>query len=578
MDLRPTRAFSLAETLITVSVVGLLAAIAAATYSNLVGSAQERKLRSDIDSLNRSVVAHIATGADLSGVRTAEEVLAILKQSFSNASRLPGFSGGKIDERLSFSVQSEAEAEETGWRAYWSPSDQRFILSETGPAGIKGFTLDPAAVPKDPASTTPKTPLLYAEEGSWIWDYKDASPSLRPGPSVVPVGEVADTAPVPPSGPGGPSSSATPLAAPSFSIASGSYPVSSFDLPLALANPNPAGSSDLFYSVDFGPWQAYAGSLAVKPGAVVAAQAIARSDLYTNSARVDQTYLALPADLLPPVISPSRPDFGIFTDRDISVSISDLNSLSISRLQYRVGGDPWQDYTGPFTLSRAGYPSGALVQARAVPVDPNYVASTTTLRTLGAETAAITGSSVGTFSNPVGERNMETNLVDGRSSDYFEWGKVASESHFSKSWLDYDGLGFANITPGERFQIGMLDFHNGTIVSNTGATEVSFAIDLTLALNGVSALSSFDFDLELVNVENKGDDKWEDADFVRLANPVASQIVAFNGIEFRLQLEFGETSPGGISYFDEFHVVENERASTRIYGTLVEVGAISFNR
>jgi hypothetical protein len=97
-------------------------------------------------------------------------------------------------------------------------------------------------------------------------------------------------------------------------------------------------------------------------------------------------------------------------------------------------------------------------------------------------------------------------------------------------------------------------------------------------MNGVAAKSTFDFDLELINVANKGKDAWEDADFVRLANPIATQTVTFNGIKFQLQLEFGETTAAGISHFNEFHVLENERASTRLYGTLVEVGTISFNR
>jgi prepilin-type N-terminal cleavage/methylation domain-containing protein len=582
MNARNTRAFSLAETLITVAVVGVLAAIATATYSNLIGSTQNRKLVSDIDTLNRSVIAHIATGADLSSVQSAEEVLTILKQSFSEASRMPGFSGGKIDERLSFSLQTESEAARNGWRAYWSPADQRFILAKSGPAGIKGFSLDDNAVPKDLAGNTPKTPLLYAENSSWIWDYKDAAPSLNPGPSVVSVGEVADTTPVPPSGPGGLSpASSTPLTSPSFSIASGSFPITSFNLPLTLSNPNPSGSSDLYYSIDFGPWKLYSGPLSVKPGTVVAAQAIAKSDLYTNSARADQTYLALPANLLPPVISPSRTDFGIFTDRTISVTISDLNPNTISKLQYRIGGDPWQDYTAPFNVNRDAYPSGLLVQARSIPTDPNYVASSATLRTLGVQTAAITGTSVGTFSNPTGEKQMETNLVNGVSSDYFEWGKEFKDNSgnkFSRSSLGYNGLGFSKVDPGKRFQIGTLEYFNGTIVSNTGATAVSFAVDLNLAMNGVAAKSTFDFDLELINVENNGKNEWDDADFVRLANPIASQYVTFNGIKFQLQLEFGETSANGISYFDEFHVIENQGASTRLYGTLVEVGTISFNK
>src|SRR5690606_12787144 len=125
---------------------------------------------------------------------------------------------------------------------------------------------------------------------------------------------------------------------------------------------------------------------------------------------------------LPPVITPSRPEFGLFAGRELTVTLLDVNSSLISRIDYRVGDGPWQPYTGPFSLTRDSHPSGVLVEARAVPIDSNYLASTATLRTLGIETPSITGTSVGSFSNPVGEKNMLTNLIPGGSSNYFAWG------------------------------------------------------------------------------------------------------------------------------------------------------------
>ena len=143
---------------------------------------------------------------------------------------------------------------------------------------------------------------------------------------------------------------------------------------------------------------------------------------------------------------------------------------------------------------------------------------------------------------------METNLSHGMSSDYFEWGKVPGLSNptYSKSSLGYRGLGFSNITTGQRFEIGVLEYRNGAILSNTGADFVSFAIDLNLSVGGLSVAPTFDFGLELVNVANRGNSPWEDADFVRLANPTANQIVSFNGIDFQLQIEFGEIIPLGV--------------------------------
>lgn len=460
--------------------------------------------------------------------------------------------------------------------------------------GIKAFTLDAVPPADGPAPLLePNAPLLYAGTSTWIWDYEDASPLPHKGPTEIPVSETSDStpSPVPPTASPGPVTATIPLSAPTFSIASGSYPITHFNLPLSLHNPNPPGSSDLYYSVDFGNWQLYTGTIRVAPGAVVAAQAIPKSDLYRSSRPVDQNYAALPANLLPPLIIPSRPEFGLFTGRDITVTLSNPNPSAISRIEYRVGGaDEWKTYTGPFTLDRDNNPSGALVEARSVPIDPNYIASTETLRTLGVETPSIAGTTTGNFSNPTGEKNMITNLGPGGASNRFAWGrdyllkgeKLAEGNdvnNLRQSWLEFEGLDFNGVNSNERFQLGSLTYYNGSIIEDTGAERVSFTTDLAFLLNGVSQTASFVFDFELINVKNQNNpnDPWADADYVRLGNPVASQILDFNGIKYRFQLEFGNSTSDGIALFDEFHVLESRSATTKVYGTLIEVGSLSFN-
>jgi hypothetical protein len=261
-------------------------------------------------------------------------------------------------------------------------------------------------------------------------------------------------------------------------------------------------------------------------------------------------------------------------------------------MQYKIGGDPWMDYSGPFKLNRADYPAGALVQARAVPLSEFYTSSTTTLRTLGVEEPAVTGGAVGSFSNPTGEEFMVTNIGSSGSSDYFEWGRDTWTDEeawsfgdpslapvLSSSWLNYTSTAFNNVKAGKRFQIGTLDYFNGTIADGSAAEKITFTANLDFRMNGVNASTSLDFDFELVNVLNALDpnDPWADADFVKLSNPIASQTLTFRGIDFRFQLEFGETTANGISLFDEFHVLEGRSATTRLYGTLVEVGSLSLN-
>lgn len=591
MSSRSSRGFSLTELLITVAVLGILAAIGTVTTSHVVGKARDQKLFSDVSTLNRSIVAYLASGGDLSGVTRPEDVLVRLKRGFAQAKRVPGLSGAKLDERLTFTMQSPGEAQGNQWRAYWNAAEQRFVLAQNGEGpGIKAFRLEalpPASDPGEESLPEAKVPLLYAGSSTWIWDYQDAAPSGPPLPTDFPVGEVPNSPPPPPTGSPSPSG-ATPLAAPVFSLTSGAFPIDAFDLPLSLHNPNPLGSSELYYSINFGNWQLYTGPLQVPPGTIVAAQAIATSDQYRNSPRVDHRYGALPGVLEPPLITSSLPEFGLFTGREIEVTLTDLNSASISSLEYRVGNGPWLPYHGPFTLDRSQYPEGAHIEARAVALGEYHETSSVSEHHLGVERPVISGQSKGSFSNPTGDRNMLTNLAPGASSDYFAWGRdyllpgenvdANTRSQLKQSSLKFDGLNFNDLTSGERFEIGTLTYFNGTILSDTGANSISFTTDLNFIMNGVAVATSFAFEFELINVANQynPNNLWADADYVRLASPTASELLNFNGILYKFQLEFGESSAAGVALFDEFHVLEGRSATTKLYGTLIEVGTVSF--
>ncbi len=111
-------AFSLVESLIVVAVIGIVAALGSAVFSNVVTSARDQNLISDVDTLNRSVIAYLGAGGDLSRAKAPEEVLSALKRSMSSASRVPTLSGSKIDERLTFTLQSSGEVSQNSWRAY----------------------------------------------------------------------------------------------------------------------------------------------------------------------------------------------------------------------------------------------------------------------------------------------------------------------------------------------------------------------------------------------------------------------------------------------------------------------------
>lgn len=583
------RGFTLLEGLLTVAALGIIAGIAISSMGNLVGSSKNQKLSSDVDSLNRSVQAYLVSGGSLGPNSTARDVLNALKSSVASGAQLPGLTGAKLDPRLNFTMQSDEEAGGTGPRVIWDASARRFVLSHSGGPGIKGFFLDDSLAEVDYGEQDASFAFKYASEDNWVWDYVETPPSYADGPSTVMTTPVANTPAAastpgtPPStGPSGPLAS-TPLDPPTVSRPGGTYSISDYSLSVSLANPNPSGVSEIFYSIDYGEWKRYSGALAISPDNVLTAQAIPIASGYSSSPRIDHAYAARPLQLEVPLISPSRDSFGLFSDRRIQVTLIDPNAPGLATLQYRVNGDPWQDYSGPFSVDRNDYPLGATIQARAVSNDPYYLSSTSTLRSLGIEAAAIDGLVEGKFSRPTGDSGMVTNLNGNSSKSYFEWGSTeggtAGGVTLSKSWLDFNGLAFTTTATGTRFEVGSLDYFNGTILSGTGANSVSLAVDLNLDIQGYRGNHAFHFDLDLINVANANDpnDLWADADYVKLANAVASEKVVLNGIEFQFQLEFGETTTDGISYFDEFHVLEGRDASTKLYGTLVEVGSVDFN-
>lgn len=585
---RSATAISLVEMCIIVGVVGIIASLGYVVVSDAVNSAKKQKLASDVATLNRSVIAFIGTGGDISKASTPDAVLESLKKSVSNAGKIATLSGGNLDRRIKFILQTAEEARSDEARVYWNSSSNRFEIANSGAApGIREFYLDETAAELEPGEREGSFAFQYASEDQWIWDYTEASAPPSTGTSVIPT--TPASAPTPPpvvASPPPPSGLPTPLDPPTYSIPGGGYPITDFGINLTLSNSNPLGSSSIYYSIDYGDWILYAGSLNVDPDSEIRAMAVTNSPKYSSSAQAREAYSVSPIPLIKPIIAPSKPQFGLFSGRNINVKIINQNDSDISQLQYRLAGAPWQNYKNGFRLSRKDYLSGVEITARAIPNNPaHYLESDRTLRKLEVESATVTGTADGNFHSPLGADTM----VAGGNGDYFEWGRdfwtndeldsFSDLSTLSKSQMSFESQTFGSPASGNRFEVGNLNYFNGTVVSSTGADQVSFTADLNFDIGGFSDSTSFDFDFALINTENFEDpnDPWQDADYVRLLNPIANEKLVFNGIEFQLKLEFGETTDAGLANFDEFYVLEGKDATTKLYGTLIEVGEIEFN-
>lgn len=389
------KAFSLVEVLIALSVLGLLSFLAVASVNRVVSSTGEQKLASDAGTLNRAVMAFVASGGDVSGLRSAEEVLYALKQDSATASRTAGIGGAKIDSRLTFKLQSPEEAGSGAPRIYWDSGSSRFEVSHSGNnPGIIAFTYDEAAAEADYEAAERENAVLYSKESSWIWDYQEAPVVPPAGPSTIPVYEVSDSAPpAVPSPPPGPPVVTASLKPPVFSIPSGSFPITAFNLSLTLTDPNPAGTARIYYSIDYGNWFAYNGAIVVKPGMVVAAQAIPTSENYSSSSRAEHLYQLTRLPLVSPSLRLTSTEFNDDID-SIGVLITDSNAVGTSTIQYTLvepGGitpspATWPLYAGGFAVNAVDYPAGFTVKTYARAIDPAaYIDSPVTEKSAGAD-------------------------------------------------------------------------------------------------------------------------------------------------------------------------------------------------
>jgi prepilin-type N-terminal cleavage/methylation domain-containing protein len=255
MSKRRHSAFSLVEVLLALSVAAILAFLAVITVARLVNSTQEQKLTSDAETLNRAVMAYIASGGDMAGLKTADEVLEAMKRQSSSAGRTPGLSGTVVDPRVSFVYETAGKEGGRGARLYWNESIQRFeVAKDRQDPGIVSVSLDGGEpLPAGDAGER-SNPLLYAKDGNWIWDYADAPMPEGKGPNEISVNPVPDTA-VPPPPPVPPRTGTRPLDPPAFSVRGGDFPRADFLLTLRLTDPNPAGAGQVFYSIDYGNWK-----------------------------------------------------------------------------------------------------------------------------------------------------------------------------------------------------------------------------------------------------------------------------------------------------------------------------------
>ncbi|MEX2580994.1 MAG: type II secretion system protein [Verrucomicrobiales bacterium] len=377
---------SLVEALLVIAVLGIAAAMGVTGIGEWRRGVVETKAESDVETINRAIQSYLGFNGSVEGCESVEDVLLKLKSTadLSSAHRMLGITGSFVDGRIRPVYYEGGELSDGMPRIRWNGKEQRLELARDGYGNIKGFALDDYGG-SDPPGEAREAFLDLAQSDGWIWDYTESDPVvLAPNPSA-PTHEVPDSSP-PPADPLPPEPEIEPLETPIFSIPSTTRPYTDYDLGLALSNPNPKGSSSIYYSADYGAWELYNDSLiSVEPDSVIQAQAIAEDrSRYSNSAVGQESYRASPIQLLPPEIDSSAPKFDVPDAEVVEISLENPNEADVSSLEYRLNGGAWQVYGGPFTVTYASYPDGVDVEAKAVGTSKYYEDSVVSILRVGA--------------------------------------------------------------------------------------------------------------------------------------------------------------------------------------------------
>lgn len=299
-DQKGLKAVTLIELLLVVGGIAILTGLGLVVAENVTETTRVSKLENDVAVINSAIQMYKASGGNLPGSPSVQEVVNRLKTqaSSSSAARLAGFRGSLVDARLKAEMQNAGEAASSRERALWDASAERLVIATSGASGVRRFVLD-ETLGGGNYGTEERSTANPRGTQEWVWDYADTNPTASTGPqtpgSGTGAGTIAPTAPVP-----------QQLSAPGFSPPAGTHPIFDFELSVTLSNPNPGGTSQIWYSAG-GEDTLYTGQqISVSPGETLLAYAkTIDPDRWTNSNTASATYEGEPIELMAAVSAPS---------------------------------------------------------------------------------------------------------------------------------------------------------------------------------------------------------------------------------------------------------------------------------
>ena len=283
---KAVRGFTLVEALIVVAVLGLVSAVLVPAITGAPDAAKKAKLEQDVAIVNNAIDAYLAAGG-AQGALNAGGVVEALKQRVLGGptAEMTGPLGPFLDPRV---ITSPTDFD---WSARFETSPRpRFVVEKSRNGIMFGRGL-PSPIGGPSASANP----------SWLWSYSPAA-----------AGQVAKSVFEPDTLDSGTILGITNtvlagLVAPVISPPSQTLEIGGFPLLVNITNPNPSGSSIVYYKIDSGSFVLWVGSpFTVNPGSTISAVSVSIDpSRYYNSPASTATFQVTPLTLQVNVSAPS---------------------------------------------------------------------------------------------------------------------------------------------------------------------------------------------------------------------------------------------------------------------------------
>ncbi len=291
--IKPPGAFSLVETLVIVAVIGVVATVGVPLVTGLPDAARRDKLEQDVATVNNAIDLYLAAGGAPEGL-TADNVIEALKSRIYGG--MPAEMVGPQGPFLEPTVITNST--DFAWSALFTTQPRpRFFVAQSTNGVIfgKGPARAVGGVAERPDEARP----------SWLWTYGQATspPEIQAyNPLVVDAGAANTT----------PSTAGTTLSPPIISPSSQSLQLWDFPLSVSISNPNPQGSSRVYFRAGSGSFSLHDGSpIAVDPNASIEAVCVSLDpSRYYNSGISRATYSVTPLELALTISAPPSVTYG----------------------------------------------------------------------------------------------------------------------------------------------------------------------------------------------------------------------------------------------------------------------------